>query len=78
MQTLPETIAGGSAAEARARQDLHPAGYPRILTMFATGEGGAIVQTEHSGLYYRDPHAAWSLMGEMVDPRLNVAPQGNC
>lgn len=50
---------------------------PRVLIMSHT-ELGAIVRTERAAAYFGDRPAAWAAMAARVDPRLDVAPAGNC
>jgi hypothetical protein len=52
---------------------------PRRLHMIHLPKSGAIiVEADRASTYFADPEHAWQCAWRLVDPRINVPPQGNC
>lgn len=51
---------------------------PRLVMMHRALPQGAFVTAEEATLYVIDEIDAWSLMRELIDPRLKLSPQGKC
>lgn len=53
---------------------------PLALSMVPTGGAGVVVTNDETSVYF-DPDSwqpAWERVGRLLDPRLNVPPEGNC